>query len=53
MRALPAAAVVLGVIVLIWELPYIFTKTSLWPVLMMLALAVVLLAVEQVRHGGK
>lgn len=51
MRALPLIAGVLGFVVVIWELPFIFSKTSLWPVLMLLAIAVILLAVAQVRHG--
>ena len=51
MRALPIIAAVLGVVVVIWEIPFIGSKTGLWPVLMLLASAVILLAVAQVRHG--
>lgn len=52
MRALGLIAGVCGAVVVIWELPFIGSRTSLWPVLMLLAVAVVLLAVSQVRHGG-
>lgn len=52
MRLLPLVAGVLAVVVVIWELPFIGSKTGLWPVLMLLAAAVILLAVNQVRHGG-
>jgi hypothetical protein len=52
MRALPIIAAVLGVVVIIWEIPFIGTRTGLWPVLMLLAGAVILLAVAQIRHGA-
>lgn len=52
MRPLPLIAGCIGVVVVIWEIPLMFTRTTLWPVLMLLAVAVVLLAVSQVRHGG-
>jgi hypothetical protein len=52
MRALPIIAAVLGVVVIIWEIPFIGTRTGLWPVLMLLAGAVILLAVGQIRHGA-
>jgi hypothetical protein len=51
MRALPIIAAVLGAVVVIWEIPYIGSRTGLWPVLMLLAAAVILLAIAQVRHG--
>jgi hypothetical protein len=51
-RALPIVAGAFAVVVVIWELPFIGSKTGLWPVLMLLAGAVILLAVNQVRHGG-
>lgn len=50
-RVLPLAAAILAVVVVIWELPFIGSRTGLWPVLMLLAGAVVLLAIAQVRHG--
>jgi hypothetical protein len=43
---------ILGAVVFIWEIPFIGSKTSLWQVIVLLSLAVVLLAVNQVRHGG-
>ena len=52
LRALPLAALVLGAVVVIWEIPYIGSRTGLWPVLMLLAAAVILLAIGQLRHGG-
>lgn len=52
MKVLPVAAALLGVVVLIWEIPFVGSRTGLWPVLMLLAAAVVLLAVGQARHGG-
>lgn len=52
MRTLPLVAAVLAAVVIIWELPFIGSKTGLWPVLMLLAVAVILLALNQVRHGG-
>jgi hypothetical protein len=52
MRALPIISAVLGAVVIIWEIPYIGSKTGLWPVLMLLAGAIILLAVAQLRHGG-
>lgn len=51
-RTIPLVAAVLAAVVVIWELPFIGSKTGLWPVLMLLAAAVILLAVNQVRHGG-
>lgn len=51
MRLLSAIAGFLGVVVFIWEIPLILTKTTLWPVLMLLAVAVVLLAIAQIRHS--
>ena len=52
MRVLPLAALGIGVIVIIWELPYVGSRTSLWPVLTLLALGLVLVAFGQIRHGG-
>lgn len=51
MRSLPIIAAVLAVVVVIWEVPFVGSKTGLWPVLVLLAGAVILLAVAQVRHG--
>jgi hypothetical protein len=51
-RTLPIVAGAFAVVVVIWELPFIGSKTGLWPVLMLLAAGVILLAVNQVRHGG-
>jgi len=51
MRVLPLVAAVLGAVVIVWEIPFIGSKTGLWPVLMLLAGAVILLAIAQVRHG--
>jgi len=51
MRTLPIIALVLGAVVVIWEIPFIGSRTGLWPVLMLLAGAVILLAIAQVRHG--
>lgn len=52
MRLLSGVAGLLGAVVFVWEIPLIFTRTSLWPVLMLLAVAVILVAIEQIRHGG-
>ena len=52
MRLLGLGAALCGAVVVIWELPFVGSRTSLWPVLMLLALGVILLAMAQVRHGG-
>jgi len=51
-RTLGLVAALLAAVVVIWELPFVGSRTSLWPVLMLLAVAIILLAVSQVRHGG-
>lgn len=51
MRALPIVAGALGAIVVLSEISWV-GRTSLWLPLMCLAIAVVLLALNQVRHGG-
>lgn len=51
MRVLPIIAGVLGLIVVLSEISWV-GRTSLWLPLMCLAVAVVLLAASQVRHGG-
>lgn len=53
LRPLSLAAGFVGLVVIIWEIPLIWSRTSLWPVLMLLGLGVILLAVAQIRHGGQ
>lgn len=51
MRVLSVAAGVLGAVVVLGEFSWV-ARSSLWFPLMCLAVAVVLLAVAQIRHGG-
>ena len=52
MRILPIAALVAGVLVFIWEFRFVGSKGSLWLEFMLIAVAIMLVAAEQIRHGG-
>lgn len=45
-------AAFIGAVVIIWEVPFIGTRSGLWQPLMLLGLGILLLAVAQLRHGG-
>ena len=52
MKLLPLAAALIGVVIIVWEFRFIGSKGSLWLEFMLLAVALILIAVEQIRHGG-
>ena len=52
MRSFSLAAAIIGVVVIVWEFRFVGSKGSLWLEFMLIAVAIILIAVEQIRHGG-
>ena len=52
MKSFSIAALLIGAVVIIWEFRFVGSKGSLWAEFMLIAVAIVLMAIEQIRHGG-